>query len=73
MNPSARFGYAYIALFSVLLAISGTASKHLFLQGVTPYRLVQFRTAIASAVLLAWLAAMTAFEGEPVSTGIFAP
>jgi drug/metabolite transporter (DMT)-like permease len=39
-----------------LFAISGTASKFLFNDGVTPYQLVQIRTVLASAVLLAWLA-----------------
>jgi len=57
LSSSGRFGYLYVALSSLLFAISGTASKFLFHQGVTPYQLVQIRTVIASAVLLAWLAA----------------
>ncbi len=57
MSAPGRFGYFYVALSSLLFAISGTASKFLFHQGVTPYQLVQIRTVIASAVLLAWLAA----------------
>ncbi len=56
MYSSVRFGYAYVALSAVLFAASGTAAKYLFLHGVTPYQLVQVRTAIASAFLLAWLA-----------------
>ncbi len=56
LSSSAGFGYFYIALSSVLFAISGTASKFLFNEGVTPYQLVQIRTVLASAVLLAWLA-----------------
>ena len=56
MNASGRFGYFYVALSAVLFAATGTASKFLFHGGVTPYQLVQVRTAIASAVLLAWLA-----------------
>ncbi|MCU0554308.1 MAG: DMT family transporter [Syntrophales bacterium] len=56
MNSSARLGYLYVALSAVLFAATGTASKFLFLGGVTPYQLVQIRTAVASAVLLAWLA-----------------
>jgi drug/metabolite transporter (DMT)-like permease len=56
VNSSARFGYLYVALSAILFAATGTASKFLFHGGVTPYELVQVRTAIASAVLLAWLA-----------------
>ena len=56
MSASGRFGYFYVALSAVLFAATGTASKFLFHGGVTPYQLVQVRTAIASAVLLAWLA-----------------
>ena len=56
MGSSGRFGYFYVALSSVLFAATGTASKFLFQQGITPYQLVQIRTVIASAVLLAWLA-----------------
>jgi len=56
LSSSARFGYFYIALSSLLFAISGTASKFLFNDGVTPYQLVQIRTVLSSAVLLAWLA-----------------
>lgn len=56
MSSSGRFGYLYVALSSLLFAATGTASKFLFQQGVTPYQLVQIRTVIASAVLLAWLA-----------------
>ena len=56
MSGSGRFGYFYVAMSAVLFAATGTASKFLFHQGVTPYQLVQVRTAIASAVLLAWLA-----------------
>jgi DME family drug/metabolite transporter len=56
VSGSGRFGYFYVAMSAVLFAATGTASKFLFHQGVTPYQLVQVRTAIASAVLLAWLA-----------------
>ena len=56
VSASGRFGYFYVALSAVLFAATGTASKFLFHGGVTPYQLVQVRTAIASAVLLAWLA-----------------
>ena len=56
VHSSVRFGYFYVALSSVLFAISGTASKFLFNLDVTPYQLVQIRTVLASAVLLAWLA-----------------
>jgi len=47
MYASGRFGYVYVALSAVLFAASGTAAKYLFLHGVTPYQLVQIRTAIA--------------------------
>lgn len=56
MSSPGRFGYFYVALSSLLFAVSGTASKFLFNDGVTPYQLVQIRTVLASAVLLAWLA-----------------
>jgi drug/metabolite transporter (DMT)-like permease len=56
LSSSGRYGYFYVALSSLLFAISGTASKFLFNDGVTPYQLVQIRTVLASAVLLAWLA-----------------
>jgi drug/metabolite transporter, DME family len=56
LSSPGRFGYLYVALSALLFAISGTASKFLFHQGVTPYQLVQIRTVIASAVLLVWLA-----------------
>jgi drug/metabolite transporter (DMT)-like permease len=46
LSSSGRYGYFYVALSSLLFAISGTA----------PYQLVQIRTVLASAVLLAWLA-----------------
>jgi drug/metabolite transporter, DME family len=56
LSSPGRFGYFYVALSSLLFAVSGTASKFLFNDGVTPYQLVQIRTVLASAVLLAWLA-----------------
>jgi drug/metabolite transporter (DMT)-like permease len=56
LHSTIRFGYLYVALSALLFAISGTASKFLFNQDVTPYQLVQIRTVLASAVLLAWLA-----------------
>jgi drug/metabolite transporter (DMT)-like permease len=55
LNRSGRFGYLYIALSSLCFAASGTASKFLFNQDVTPDQLVQIRTVLASAVLLAWI------------------
>jgi drug/metabolite transporter (DMT)-like permease len=56
LSSPGRFGYFYVALSSLLFAVSGTASKFLFNDGVTPYQLVQIRTVLASTVLLAWLA-----------------
>lgn len=57
MRSSGRSGHVYVALSALLFAATGTASKFLFQQGVSPFQLVQIRTTIASAVLLAWLAA----------------
>ena len=39
---------------AVLWALSGTASKFLFHNGVSPFQLVQLRTTIAAAVLALW-------------------
>ena len=48
-------GYLYVALAAVLFAISGTASKFLFIGGITPYQLIQLRTTLAFTCLLIWL------------------
>ena len=50
-----RRGYIYVALAAVLFAISGTSSKFLFNNGLTPFQLIQLRTTLAFTGLLIWL------------------
>lgn len=45
-------GYAYVAMAALLWAVSGTASKFLFISGISPFQLVQLRATIASVSLL---------------------
>lgn len=49
-----RRGYLYAIAAAVLWAISGSASKFLFNNGITPFQLVQLRTTIAAAILFLW-------------------
>ena len=51
----ARLGYLYVALAAILFAISGTAAKFLFNDGITAFELIQMRTTLAFAGLLVWL------------------
>jgi drug/metabolite transporter (DMT)-like permease len=51
-----RWGYAYVIAAAVLWAVSGTAAKFLFQNGITPFELLQLRLMITVAALLAWLA-----------------
>ncbi|MGD2013923.1 MAG: EamA family transporter [Desulfobacterales bacterium] len=51
----ARLGYLYVSLAAVLFAISGTAAKFLFNDGITAFELIQMRTTLAFVGLLAWL------------------
>ena len=52
---STRRGYAYVSLAAILWAISGSASKYLFNQGLSPFQVVQLRTTIAFTGLFIWL------------------
>ena len=51
----ARLGYLYVALAAILFAISGTAAKFLFNDGITAFQLIQMRTTLAFAGLLTWI------------------
>jgi drug/metabolite transporter (DMT)-like permease len=50
-----RIGYLFVILAAILWAISGSASKFLFNNGVSPFQLVQLRTTLAVTTLLIWL------------------
>ena len=50
MNSSIR-GYGSVLAAAVMWASSGTASKALFLSGITPFQLVQLRVTLAAAGL----------------------
>jgi drug/metabolite transporter (DMT)-like permease len=50
-----RLGYLYVALAAILFAISGTAAKFLFNDGITAFQLIQMRTTLAFTGLLIWL------------------
>jgi drug/metabolite transporter (DMT)-like permease len=52
---TARIGYGSVVLAALLWALSGNAAKVLFLQGVSPFHLVQLRTTIAATFLVAAL------------------
>lgn len=47
-----RWGYLFATLAAVLWGVSGSAAKYLFINGVTPFHLVQLRLTIAAAGLL---------------------
>jgi drug/metabolite transporter (DMT)-like permease len=47
-------GYVFAVLAAGFWAMSGTLSKSLFNDGVTPFQLVQLRTTIAAAALFSW-------------------
>jgi drug/metabolite transporter (DMT)-like permease len=50
-----RWGYLFATLAAVLWGVSGSAAKYLFINGVTPFQLVQLRLTIAAAGLLVYL------------------
>lgn len=52
-----RRGYLYVAVAAVLWAVSGTASKYLFMGGYSPKDVVQLRLTISSGVMLLGLLA----------------
>ncbi len=53
--PVPRRGYLYVILAAVFWAVSGSAGKYLFQQGVTPYQVVQMRVTLAATLLFLWL------------------
>ncbi len=50
-----RCGYLFVTLAALLWGVSGSAAKYLFLNGVTPFQLVQLRLTIAAAGLFVYL------------------
>jgi drug/metabolite transporter (DMT)-like permease len=54
-SSSIRRGYAYVSIAAILWAVSGSASKYLFNNGLSPFQIVQMRTTIAFVGLLIWL------------------
>ena len=54
-SSSIRRGYAYVSIAAILWAVSGSASKYLFNNGLSPFQVVQLRTTIACVGLLIWL------------------
>ena len=54
---SARLGYIYVVLAALLWASSGSAAKFLFMDGMSPFQLVQLRSTISAALLFLWLLA----------------
>jgi drug/metabolite transporter (DMT)-like permease len=52
---AARIGYLFVMLAAILWAVSGSASKFLFHNGVSPFQLVQLRTTLAVSTLWVWL------------------
>ncbi len=54
-QKQARLGYLYVSLAAVFFAISGTAAKFLFNDGITAFQLIQMRTTLAFSGLLIWL------------------
>jgi drug/metabolite transporter (DMT)-like permease len=47
-------GYFYVILGAVLWAVSGSSSKYLFHNGITPFQLAQLRVTISAVVLFLW-------------------
>ena len=54
-SNSIRRGYVFVSLAAILWAISGSAAKHLFNDGLSPFQVVQLRTTIAFVGLFIWL------------------
>ena len=54
-SNSIKRGYAYVSIAAILWAVSGSASKYLFNNGLSPFQVVQLRTTISFAGLLFWL------------------
>jgi drug/metabolite transporter (DMT)-like permease len=53
-NRSSGIGYIVVIIAALLWAVSGSASKFLFNEGVSPFQLVQLRTTIGSSALCLW-------------------
>ncbi|QTA82418.1 EamA domain-containing protein [Desulfonema limicola] len=49
-----KSGYLYVILAAVLWAVSGSAAKFLFNNGVTSFQLAQLRITVAACVLFLW-------------------
>jgi drug/metabolite transporter (DMT)-like permease len=56
ISTSARKGYVFVASAAVLFAISGSAAKFLFNNGISPFQLIQLRTTLSFLGLFIWLA-----------------
>ena len=54
-NKIPRQGYVYVVLAAILWAISGSAAKFLFNNGITPFQLVQLRLTISAVSLFFFL------------------
>ncbi len=54
INP--KIGYAYVVLAALLWAVSGSAAKFLFHQGISAFELVQLRITTSAFVLLLFFA-----------------
>jgi drug/metabolite transporter, DME family len=52
---SQRWGYGYVMVAALLWAVSGSSSKFLFHQGISPFQLVQLRITLAAVCLFVWL------------------
>jgi drug/metabolite transporter, DME family len=52
---SPRWGYVYVMVAALLWAVSGSSSKFLFHQGISPFQLVQLRITLAAVCLFVWL------------------
>ncbi|MFO0753229.1 MAG: EamA family transporter [Thermodesulfovibrionales bacterium] len=57
VHGAGRLGYLCVLLAAFLWAASGSISKYLFLNGISPFQLVQLRTTLAAGALLIWLLA----------------
>jgi len=49
-----RSGYLYVILAAILWAVSGSAAKFLFNNGITTFQLAQLRISIATGVIFLW-------------------
>ena len=54
-SNSIKRGYAYVSIAAILWAASGSASKYLFNNGLSPFQIVQMRTTISFVGLFIWL------------------